>query len=98
MQKRDLCFFSFFPSSVKSSQDTSHITFMSGFVHVLPFARKKLVLHVRLSVIRVEQDTLNLFYKNNFYKNKGSNSQKLRLKIKNTLLNVLRLSPFWVFL
>ena len=38
------------------------------------------------------------FYKNNFYKNKGSNSQKLRLKIKNTLLNVLRLSRFGVFL
>ena len=58
MQKRDLCFFSFLPSSVKSSQDTPHITFMSGFVHVFPFARKKLVLHVRLSVIRVEQDSI----------------------------------------
>ena len=39
-----------------------------------------------------------LFYKNNFYKNKGSNSQKLSLKNKNTLLNVLRLSRFGVFL
>ena len=58
MQKRDLCFFSFFLSSVKSSQDTPHITFMSGFVHVLPFARKKMVLHDMLSVIRVEQDSI----------------------------------------
>ena len=38
------------------------------------------------------------FYKNNFYNNKRSNSTKIRLKIKNMLLKVLRLSRFGVFL
>ena len=43
-------------------------------------------------------DYTSYFYRNNFYKNKGSNSQKVRLKIKNTLYNVLRLNQFGVFL
>ena len=38
MQQRAF-WFSLLFSSVKSSQDTPHITFMSGFIHVLPFAR-----------------------------------------------------------
>ena len=42
--------------------------------------------------------TLVIFYKNNFHKNIGSNSQKVRLKIKNTVHNVLRLNRFGVSL